>query len=213
MLIAITGPDGTGKTTAAKALVVRLNESGARAHFCSVWDARTHSEFFKDQAAVQTYLATVTPHARLLFLAHAMSVSLELAKASGAEIIVTDSYIYKYLASEIAYGITIPQAEAIGRTFEPPDQVFFLSAPADVAAERKGGALSPYETGLQSGGASEERFKKLQQKTRAAWIIVRTMFGPWTDIDSAQTPERVVAELLTQLRRREWLERFPAVTI
>lgn len=212
MLIVITGPDGAGKTTAARTLVEQLNHYGARARFCSIWDSREYSSFFKNQNEVQAYLATVTPHARMLFLAHAMSVSLELARASGAEFIVTDSYVYKYLASEIAYGLPVVHAEAIGRTFAEPDIVFYLNARAETAAARKGEKLSEYESGL-SGGSRSNGFKMMQQKTKAAWVIVRNLFGPWADIDAGQAPEHVARELLSQLSRREWLARYPALTL
>ena len=73
-IIAVTGPDGSGKST----LCARLCESLGAAKV-SVWDAMASSGLFATKGAVAKYFEDLDGPSRTLFIYHALSRSMDLA--------------------------------------------------------------------------------------------------------------------------------------
>ena len=114
-LIAVTGLDGTGKSTLLKHLKVAYPE----AYFATIWDLFSASEntsLFQSRYAIDKYICALTPNSRLLFLMHALRFSTDRAIACDAKIVILDGYVYKYLASEIALGAD----EALAKAYTIP---------------------------------------------------------------------------------------------
>ncbi|MEQ1876742.1 MAG: hypothetical protein ABL958_08850, partial [Bdellovibrionia bacterium] len=200
--VVLTGPDGAGKSRVSSELVQTFNANGAGAVLCSIWDAQNESSFFQNRAEVQKYLAQIPSLSRLLFLAHAFSVSFEKAQETAAreqkDLIVVDSYIYKYLVTEMTFGMPRDKALTVGRLFPKPDIVFYLNAKASLAAERKDGNFSNYETG-PSGPTNSEAFKTVQEKGRVHWQSVRACFGPWVELDASQGVPELIGHIAAQI--------------
>ena len=84
MIVAITGPDGSGKSTAAAKVAALLDakHGAGAARVASAWDAVAASGLFPSREAVSRYFTGLEPQARCLFILHAMSQSLALASSS-----------------------------------------------------------------------------------------------------------------------------------
>jgi len=160
-MIAITGADGTGKSTLSEYLC------HCKSNFqeVSIWDAMD-SNLFHSKKDIDNYLCSLEPNARLLFLSHALEQALAKGKASEAEVLVLNGYYYKYFASEMALGADKDLAHKLISFFPAPNLVIKLEATEEIAFSRKE-KLSRYECGTQS--AIESNFVSFQKKVSNEW--------------------------------------------
>lgn len=191
--ICVTGVDGSGKSTLIKGLASAL----APVHVATIWDlletGSTHLPF-KSKQEVDNYLCSLTPNSRLLFLAHAMQFSIDVAYAQEHTILI-DSYYYKYFATELAYGASENLVTQLISHLPKPDTVIQLVVAQHTATKRKE-FYSRYESGL-SATPNHESFAKFQKTVADKWKIFNT--NNWLSISAEQAPEAVLKETLQKL--------------
>jgi thymidylate kinase len=193
VLIAITGPDGTGKSTIIEKLLSEKSLSiKGRAVSCSVWDTFNDSGFFKDKSQIEGYLKKLQGQSRLLFIAHALEHALAKAAGSGAAAIFIDGHIYKYAVNELARGANLREVERVIDVFHKPDLTIFLDINADAAVSRKI-KVSDYE--------SAGDFAKFQTSMQPFWKTLELTYGPWTHIDGAQSLDNVAKQTVSAVSK------------
>jgi thymidylate kinase len=211
-LVAVTGPDGTGKSTLVASVVARLGMQGGggtpggrspdqkgdwpSAATVQVWDALVG---LLPQADAVRYLGRIGDRSRALLLLHAASRALDLAHERRVELIVLDGYWYKYAVSEIEQGAPPELFAACETAFPRPDVVFALDLPVDEALRRKR-ATSAYERGLGRHGDSEDdAFVAFQTRLRDRWAALEARVGPWVHLSSTDPPEVLVDAVLARI--------------
>lgn len=185
-IIAITGADGTGKSTLCRNLCAKFPNFKE----VSIWDAMDGS-LFHTKKDIDTYLCTLSPNARLLFLSHAFTQALYLAKKSAADVLLLNGYYYKYFASEWALGADLGVINKLITTFPIPSLIIELVVDSDVSYTRKD-KLSRYECGLKT--PSLENFEVFQKKVIAAFQIFDR--SGWQTISTQNSAENVFQESL-----------------
>ncbi|MFC4636052.1 dTMP kinase [Dokdonia ponticola] len=177
IIICITGPDGSGKSTLVSHLVATL----PNAIEVTVWDALNNGDvaLFSSKKDIDQYLCLLSPDARLLFLAHALKYATDKALDSGKELIILNAYYYKYFASEAVLGANEGLIHTLASAFPTPDRTIFLSLSPAISAVRKN-QLSRYECGCKE--ATVENFIDFQKKATLAfeayiqpdWFVLNT---------------------------------------
>jgi len=177
IIICITGPDGSGKSTLVSHLVATL----PNAIEVTVWDALNNGDvaLFSSKKDIDQYLCLLSPDARLLFLAHALKYATDKALLSNKEIIILNAYYYKYFASEAVLGANEGLIHTLASTFPTPDTTIFLSLSPAISAVRKS-QLSRYECGCKE--PTVENFIDFQKKAMLAfeayiqpdWLVLNT---------------------------------------
>jgi len=160
-IICITGADGTGKST----LIKKLSKEFPDAYVATIWDLFSASEntsLFKSKTDIDNYICSLTPNSRTLFLMHALKFSVDKALSGNFDLIILDSYYYKYLSSELALGADKELVKNLIEIFPEPDLTVELSLSVEKASKRKE-KYSRYECGL-SKNATKENFLKFQKK-------------------------------------------------
>ncbi|MBI3557176.1 MAG: hypothetical protein HY074_13005 [Deltaproteobacteria bacterium] len=202
-MVVVTGPDGSGKSTACKGAAMRLEEQFGKGTIgaASIWDSMTATGAFKKEAVVR-YLSALGGPARTLFLFHAMRHSVELALAKAPRLLVVDSYFYKYAASELAYGTasSIVRGAAVG--FEKPALTLYLDVEVAAALKRKK-ETSQYES---DGGD----FLKFQKSMQAHWKQLEAEHGPWIHISSCETAEATLTKVVAAIDRAGVCKQMPS---
>ena len=167
-LVAISGADGAGKST----IISHLQETySGQSVVASVWDMLNVPEIphmFRGKDDIQNYLAYVGNMSRPYFLLHCMSAALEHALAKNSKIIFIDSYWYKYMAIEMAHGLSLPKAMGLVDPLPIPDLVIYIQIAPEIALQRKQ-TLSRYESaGEQDQHRRSDSFLKLQSQLNAS---------------------------------------------
>jgi thymidylate kinase len=152
MIVCVTGPDGSGKSTQVDALAERLRRDGRSVASSTIWDAMLDPALagrapFDRPAQADAYLELLDSTSRMYFLCHALQESLVRARARGAEVILLNAYWYKYYAVEVAHGGDAPALRAICGVLPEPDVTFYLRVSPSSAARRKQ-RFTGYETGF-----------------------------------------------------------------
>lgn len=194
-LICITGLDGVGKSTLLKS----VQENYSSVYLANIWDllnSKNGGLPFKSKCEVDEFLCSLTNDSRLLFLAHAMKYSIDKAYESDKQIILVDSYYYKYFASELALGADKNLVLSLISSFPKPDIVVELVLSVQEAANRKNN-YSRYECGL-SAIPDRESFIVFQNKLYHEWLIFDRYH--WHRVDADQPIERVVGDALKILK-------------
>lgn len=190
-LVAITGPDGAGKSTLCRRVAERWGED---ARVVQIWDALAGLPLVSD---ARDYLADLGPIARGTFLMHAVARALERGERSGAGLLVFDGYWYKYAATELALGDEL--ALVIGPHLRVPEVTFFVDLPPEEAARRRADP-SAYERGMVEGDATEA-FLHFQRRARAGWARVEAEAGPWVRLDGTRPVEELADAVLARVTR------------
>jgi thymidylate kinase len=197
-VICITGPDGSGKTTLIKNLQPLLPGSVT----VSIWDV-LHEPALRDvvpfshPAQVDAYLCRLHKESRSLFLMHCLFEAMALAQAKQASCIITDSYWYKYYATEAALGTPRAYLNQLVSVFPLPAYLFYLRAPVSLAGTRKQ-QYSRYECGL-SAAPDEVAFTAFQQKAHQEMEAVLQLY-PHIDLDAKQSIETSLAAVLQKIQ-------------
>lgn len=183
-LICITGGDGAGKSTLVDALVKQIPD----VYEADIWDlldSPTESLPFQSKKQIDAFLCALTPDSRLLFLAHALMWSIDMAMASDKSVILLNSYYYKYFATELALDADALLVTALAERFPQPDLVIHLDLALDEAVQRKK-VLSRYECGL-SNKPSPASFLDFQAKALEQWDLFDQT--DWQYLDARLSPE------------------------
>lgn len=196
LLIAVTGPDGSGKSTACSSASRLLSEKlgpGAVAEV-SVWDALRPipgiQTPFGSRREAEAYLAALDGPSRTLFIFHALRRSLQLALASSARVLLLNGYWYKYAVSELGYGVDEDVVRGAARAFPRPGGVFFLDIDPETAWERRR-VSTRYE-----GGGDASGFLAFQRRLRPVWERLRSVEAPpWVTLSALDAPETVARRI------------------
>ena len=207
LVIVVTGPDGSGKSTLCARLREELGSAASpnKVAQVSVWDAMAASGLFADRRAVGAYLDDLDGPPRTLFIFHALSRSIDLALRGGAEVLVVEGYWYKYAVTEIAYGVEERFVEAAASAFPRPALTIRLDVGVEESWDRKGEATA-YERGAagrKSPPAPDARsdYIGFQRGLRPIWDSVERRCGPWERIPAGTAPAEALSLALGLCRR------------
>jgi thymidylate kinase len=200
-LIVVTGPDGAGKTTQV-ARIAELLERGGKHKVAAVtiWDMLLDPScrgklLLDDPKKVDSYLSILHPTSRALFLFHSFHEALVLARKRQADVLLINSYWYKYFATEVAHGGDRAVLRELARVFPAPDLTFYLKVDPEEAFGRKD-KLSGYESGFAKE-KTKEAFVAFQRVAHAELEQLSAELG-WVPLDG-RAP---VAELTRVLAER-----------
>lgn len=201
LLIVITGPDGSGKSTAC-ALArenLALKFGADTVVECSVWDCLETkagiTPAFHTQKEAAAYLGDLDGTSRTLFIFHAMARALALALKKNPRVVLLSGYWYKYAVSEIGYGVDPDFVLGASLGFARPAHVFSLDIDPETAWERRKRA-SAYEQGASDLGSERERFVGFQTKLRQVWTGIEAQTGLHWEHLSALDPAETVAQAI-----------------
>ncbi len=193
MFFCVTGADGAGKSTVISSLSERWRAQGRQVRVASIWDLiRLESKNFPlKPEQIDSYLACLSSSSRSYFLLHCLSESFLRARDSNAEIVLFDSYWYKYIASELARE---PESENDPRlqaalALAIPDRTVLLEVDAKAAQSRKT-KLSGYESDFASESNARSKFEELNEKTGAILSDWADRWS-WSKVSAMDSPETV----------------------
>ena len=197
MIIVITGPDGSGKSTTCKKVSEYLHKESSSncIAISSAWDE--YSQLFQTRSKANLYLNNLEGYTRSLFIFHAVSRSIDLARKKGAKIILVDGYWYKYAVSEICLGISREWIINLAKMLPVPDFTLYLDIQPEQAALRKN-KISEYEQGKSIGSNQIDRFVRFQTQMKTIWKEIEFQFGPWKHISSELNPDQVAQTLINE---------------
>jgi thymidylate kinase len=185
-LICVTGADGAGKTTQLARLAERLeNGRKKKVAVVTVWDLlfdplTQDLIAFDEPKQVDKYLKVLGSTSRALFMFHCLHQALDLAVRKKPDVILVNSYWYKYYAPAVAHGGDPATLRRITSVFPTPDQTFFLRVTPEEASKRKA-ALSGYETGF-ADPRTKEAFVAFQRPAHTALDALSKELG-WVELD------------------------------
>ncbi len=190
-LIVITGMDGAGKSTLTDKLAAALPGAFV-SHIWQLLENPVTTIPFRSKKEIDAFLCALTPDARFFFLAHALKYATDTAMASGVEMVLANSYYYKYFATEIALGAQPGLVESVMPFFPKPDLVIELTLPPAVAVTRKK-QLSRYECGCVDVPNAAD-FLAFQAKAADHWLHFD--HANWHTLDAQSSPESLAQAAL-----------------
>jgi thymidylate kinase len=120
----------------------------------------------------------------------------ELARTTGPEPVIVDSYYYKALAACSLLGVAHEPTFAYWRSFPRPEGVVYLDIPPEVAWRRAGGGTKVSAFEHYGEAVSLEGFVRLQTDLRTKML---TEVGelPLTVIDGTAAPDAVLDKIVS----------------
>jgi thymidylate kinase len=213
VIVAIDGPDGAGKSTHVELLRGWLERCGVDCTVVSKWDvldAEHHPEarFLRgtDRQDLTACVAEMPLPARSLFIMWLYAETAARAErlARAGDVVLLDGFWMKHAAAELAYGADRALVETIVAGLGAVDAVLYLDVTPEEALRRKGGALTPYECGLD---ASRDTAKFLARQA-----AIRDQLLEWADRDGWLQVEGVTVEEVQGEIRRLVAELLPAAS-
>jgi thymidylate kinase len=203
-LITITGGDGSGKSTLCQLLEKNLCSNGLKSKEVSIWDMILNPKWkniipFQDKKTIGKYLISLNPKARSLFLIHCLSQAYEDAKEKNYDYMIMNSYWYKYIISEIVFGVDKEWLLNIVSIFPHPDFTFYLEISPELSLKRKN-ILSDYEA--MGANQPKNNFLENQQKSLKIWEEFATKYQ-WIRLNAQLTPEELLSIILNHLGIKE----------
>tara|TARA_B100001964_G_scaffold199678_1_gene226164 strand:+ start:993 stop:1634 length:642 start_codon:yes stop_codon:yes gene_type:complete len=201
-VICITGPDGSGKTTQMIKIAEELGHRGGQKVIpVTIWDllldpVSKNKLMFRTPSDVDAYLQILNPIARGLFLYHCFYQALELAKNRKPDILIVNSYWYKYYATEVAHGGDPDQLLRLADIFPQPDVTIYLHVTPEEAFHRKA-ELSGYETGFAKP-RSKEAFVKFQTRAQKALGDLASRYN-WLSTNGTDTIDQITSSILKNI--------------
>jgi len=193
-IVAITGSDGSGKSSVLEALTKRFPQAAVG----EIWQPMYgENSPFSSKQAVDQYLCSLQPEARTLFLSHALMESTRNALNSGEDLVFLNAYYFKYFASEKALGTSSATLEKLISLFPKPDLTIRLMPSLELISTRKE-RYSRYECGLQQ--ANHEHFVAFQNRCLNYWDLFPGQIDRIV-VNSGSLDETVneICELIRQL--------------
>lgn len=198
LYVCISGPDGSGKSTLCERLMRRFGAEGRyRAQEVTIWDMLYEPGYqdkvgFRSPKEVDAYLALLSPTARTLYLFHCLAQAMEIAATKAADILLLNSYWYKYYATEIAHGGDPEILRPLTAVFPEPDLTWYLRVSTDETYRRKE-KISGYESGF-SPTRSQEDFAAFQHKAHRTLDELKKVLQ-WSELDGTRGIEDLTNEL------------------
>jgi len=193
-LICITGIDGSGKDT----LINLLKDKLESVVVADIWDSfndKNGTQLFSSKKEIDSYLCSLTPGSRLLFLSHALKYSIDKALLSDVDYILFNAYYYKYFANEISLGADLKLVDDLIKVFPKPDMIFKINIDVELAAKRKQ-KLSRYECGAKEK-ADMESFIDAQKRAEKEWSHFQ--IDNLINLDARKTPEELLNEMMNSI--------------
>lgn len=198
----VTGADGAGKTTQIQHLAERLERgAGKKVAVVTVWDLLLDPKTqdlvaFEEPQEVDRYLGVLGSTSRALFMFHCLYQAVDMARRKEPDVILLNSYWYKYYATEIAHGGDATDLRRITSVFPQPECTFYLRLSPEAAAERKA-VLSGYESGF-ADPRTKEAFLAFQRPAHAALEELAAEFS-WTCLDGTLDEKAITEQLLAEV--------------
>jgi thymidylate kinase len=148
--IAITGPDASGKDTQIKRLEEHLRQTNLKTHALSIHSSMEDFHSISDLKTISSFLdifiLKFDPMARSLFLLSLLKNSLAKVPVH-TDVVLYNSYWYKYAASEASYGIPLSfWIDHAADLFPTPDLVLNIQVTLENCLLRRS-KWSAYESG------------------------------------------------------------------
>ncbi|MBS1960683.1 MAG: hypothetical protein JST04_00595 [Bdellovibrionales bacterium] len=159
-LVAITGMDGSGKSTLVGRLASDLAGLPGGLRVVGIWDLVKEPDPsepieipFRDWAGADRFLRSLAPPDRAKFIFGCLGLALERGLRSPERTLLLDAYWYKYFASELVMQgeAARPALEALVRDLPTPHFLFFLAIEPEGTVVRKT-SFSGYESGYDPRG-------------------------------------------------------------
>lgn len=202
MKICLTGADGAGKSTIIHSLAKQLDAKKTSYSICSIWDTMSFFHQFFDAKAtpesIQKYLMSCDKRSRIYFLLHSLSYSYNIALKKNTDLVLIDSYWYKYVLSEADNEDELAQLTKLCDVFEQPDIVFYLKLPIDTAINRKKNVgFSSYEL---RGKTPEEGINFFKSN----FLKMENMFSKiqnknWIELDALNSVDELTQTILSNI--------------
>jgi dTMP kinase len=204
LLVAVTGTDGSGKTTVTRNVFNELPALLPGVALNDRWDivgnptAYPTARFLADDIPLlRNCITNMSPLSRLLFLLWTMHLSLADRVGEAENVLLSDSYWMKHAAVEVVYGLDPDWTSTVCSGLPRADLVLYLRVSPELAWRRIGASVNPYECGMDPS-CSEAAFLRHQHAVREVlddWARA----GNWTVVDAdeplAGVHEQVVAAL------------------
>lgn len=190
-IIAITGPDGSGKSTVCDELYSHIQEihPSLRCNIASIWDPMIA---FKLKLDVPAYLKVLSNKARSMFLFHAVQMSYDMNQ--DCDLLILNAYWYKYAASEMAYGTDLDFIGNLSQHFPIPDETYYLDISPVMTLKRKNYKTSAYESG--------ENYLTFQNKALENLQKIEKLEGPWNHLSSEQfNSQQITQKIYTEIKK------------
>ncbi len=196
--IVIAGADGSGKTTLCNALEKSLRLRGYKVEVATIWDILDKNLFIApvNKQGIAKYLQTLSCHARSLFLFHSMAQAIHIAQKENPQILIINSYWYKYYISEILHGALRDDVGAMVKIFPKPNLVYYLDISPETSLKRKD-VISGYESGYESD--KEKGFLTFQKKARQEWDKIRQ--PNWKNLDTSLSIEDLARTVFEDIQK------------
>jgi thymidylate kinase len=200
-IIAITGPDGAGKSSVCSLLATLFLPN---TKVVNIWDSLDQSPFYPCKSCIHTYLKENDPLSRSLLILHGISQSLNRALSQKPDTLILDGYWYKYAVTEEALSGYTKQFELAANLLPKAHLTFFLDAKPITTINRKD-YLSSFELGLTEKKEPQAQFLSFQGLVYEAWQHMRTRNPHWHEIDTQNISAPQVADLIYQISRRDFI--------
>lgn len=159
-LVAITGMDGSGKSTLVGKLAADLAETAGGCRVVGIWDLVKEPDPaepiripFRDWAGADRFLRSLAPPDRAKFIFGCLGLALERGLRAPERTLLVDAYWYKYFVAEVVMQgeSARPALESLVRDFPTPHHLFFLAIEPEGTVTRKT-SYSGYESGYDPRG-------------------------------------------------------------
>lgn len=206
MIISIVGTDGSGKSTAAKALSAALSQAGTAVSTLDKWDIydfERHPECRFLQAPLpllRKCISEMPGAARAMFIFWSIYISMSKTRFDSDTVFVLDSYWMKHFATESLFGVDPDWIRNTAAQLPPSDLTVFLRVSPQEAYRRKAvnQDFVPYEFGLDPE-MKEENFLVHQAKVLAMLEAWAKDYG-WIVLDAERPPAEINRDLLSIVR-------------
>lgn len=193
--LVITGPDACGKDTQIERLSSSLRSVGKKVQVLSIQNSLADFKEIADMKTIDSFLSVFLlkfeSTARTYFLLSLLRNAISRVDKK-ADLVIWNSYWYKYAASELAYGA--PSQIWLGplESFPQPDHIFVLQASLESCLLRRA-RWSEYESGGASTQLNLESFQKSMRKNLDDTL--KTLPSPKTFIEGDRSEDVVATEL------------------
>ncbi|WP_419419427.1 hypothetical protein ACNVED_13050 [Legionella sp. D16C41] len=200
--IVIAGVDGAGKTTLCNALEKLLQLQGYKVEVATIWDILDKNLFIApvSKQNIPKYLQALSSQARSLFLLHGMAQAIHVAQKENPQLLIINSYWYKYYITELLHGAPRSDLDAIVKIFPKPDLVYYLDISPATLLKRKE-VISAYE----SGNAEDRKkgFLSFQKNALQEWDKIKQ--PNWKTLDTNLSIEDLACIVFEDIQKEKLL--------